>query len=338
VKDGPQYFEALIDSLSSISREASDTQPYLVEMQMDGIETCNVCGNTYNMGYAQIVNPLEDLTLNMHYVALHYLAHGCARYEGSENMGILLPTMVNAAVNGNGTAHWVEIDEDTDGDGLKDVEEAYFSLDPEEYDSDGDGVPDGPALAQAMHAIIDALPVGERADSVYRINHWARGTYTCLVCGEIVNMGFIEIVNPLNGESLDYLGFHTLHFMSHGSFATDRPEVEERPDPRLIDQALGSPAYVPERPPVPQVLQVFPSPFVERTRIVCNLPAPAALKVSIHDVLGRKVMAFPPARSAKHELVWDGTDSDGHRLPPGVYFVHLDLGGADLSKKVMLLR
>jgi hypothetical protein len=338
VQDGPQYFEGLIASLTSISRTPSDTEPYLVEMQMDGVETCDVCGNTYNMGFVQLVNPVEELTVQMPYVALHYLAHGSASYRGSENMGHLLPTVVNTALNGDGTSHWIEVEGDTDGDGLKDAEEAYFSLDPGNYDSDGDGVPDGPALAQAMHAIIEGLPREECPDSVYRIEHWARGIYTCLACGEIVNMGGIEIINPMSDDEPVWLSYINLHFMAHGSFANDRPWLVERTDPMLIDQVLGSPAYVPGKPPLPQILKVFPNPFVERTRIVCNLPRAATLRVTIHDVTGRQVEEFGPVSASKHEVFWNGTDREGRRLAPGTYVIRLDLDGITLSKKVLLLK
>jgi hypothetical protein len=338
VKDGPQYLEGIICSLSSISREVSDSEPYMIEHPMDGTETCNVCGNTYDMGHVELVNPLEDLTVDVHYVALHYLAHGSATYVGSYNVGDLLPTVVNSVVNGDGSSHWIEVEGDSDGDGLKDEEEAYFSMDPDRYDTDGDGVPDGPALARAMHAILDALPREEHPDSIYRIDHRAKGTYRCLVCGELVNMGCTDITNPETGETLEWLDFLTLHFMSHGSFATDRPELVGRVDPRLIDQVLGSPAYIPGWPPARQVLQVFPSPFVHRTRIVCSLPKPGALKVTIHDAAGRQVMEYPPVWSARHEILWDGTGRDGCRLAAGAYFIRLDLGSITLSKKVLLLR
>jgi hypothetical protein len=89
---------------------------------------------------------------------------------------------------------------------------------------------------------------------------------------------------------------------------------------------------------VPQVLQVFPNPFVERTRIVCNLPKAATLRVTIHDVSGRQVEEFAPVRSSEHEVFWNGTDREGRRLAPGTYFIRLDLGGVTLSKKVLLLK
>ena len=337
VKDGPQYFENLVASLTTISRTPKDTQPYMVEMQTDGIETCDVCGNTYNMGFIELVNPMEELTVDIPYVALHYLAHGSASYRGSYNMGQLLPTVVNTVLNGDGTSHWIEVEGDTDGDGLTDAEEAHFNLDPEDYDSDGDGVPDGPALAHAMHAIIEGLPREESADSVYRTEHWARGIYTCLACGEIVNMGGIEITNPMTGDDPVWLSYINLHFMAHGSFGNDRPWLIERSDPVLIDQVLGSPAYVPVKPSSAQILRVFPNPFVERTRIVCNLPREATLSVTIHDVSGRQVEEFGLVSASKHEVFWNGTDREGRRLAPGTYFVRLHTSGITLSKKVLLL-
>jgi hypothetical protein len=126
--------------------------------------------------------------------------------------------------------------------------------------------------------------------------------------------------------------------MAHGSFANDRLWLVERADPRLIDQILGSPSYVPVNPPVKKVLQVFPNPFVEETRIVCNLPKAAALSVTIHDVSGRQVAEYGLVSASKHEVFWNGTDRDGRRLAPGTYFIRLHTGGITLSKKVLLLK
>jgi flagellar hook assembly protein FlgD len=34
---------------------------------------------------------------------------------------------------------------------------------------------------------------------------------------------------------------------------------------------------------------------------------------------------------------WDGSDSSGRRLPPGVYFVRMEIEDLNLSRKVVLL-
>ncbi len=338
VKDGPQYLEGVVASLTNISREVSDTEPYMIEMQQDGVETCSICGNTYNMGFVQLVNPMEDLTADIPYVALHYLAHGCPSYDGSINDGRLLPILINTVINGDGTSHWLEVEGDTDGDGLTDDEEAYFALDPNNCDTDGDGTPDGPALAQAMYDIIDGLPREASADSVYRLDTLFKGVHCCLICGECVNMGYTDIINPQTGDSLNYLGLINLHFMEHGSFSSDRPYEYGRSDPRQIDQVLGSPSYVIGEPVVRHSLRVFPNPFMHKTRILCQLPQPATLRITIHDVLGRQVLEYRPGRAARYEFFWDGTDGSGRKLPAGVYFVRFDLANTSLSKKVLLLR
>jgi hypothetical protein len=126
--------------------------------------------------------------------------------------------------------------------------------------------------------------------------------------------------------------------MRHGSFSSDRPYEYGRSDPRLIDQVLGSPSYVIGEPAVRHSLRVFPNPFTHKTRILCQLPQPAALRITIHDVLGRQILEYEPGRVAKYEFFWDGTDGSGRKLPAGVYFVRFDLANTSLSKKVMLLR
>ncbi len=336
IKDGPQFFEDLLDSLKSISREVSDTEPYMLEIPMDGVETCDICGNTYNMGFVEIVNPLEGITLRAPYISLHYLAHGSAAYSGSENTGRILPTVLYTVLNGTDTSHWRDVEDDTDGDGLRDIEEECFLLDPDDPDTDDDGVPDGPALARAMFEIIDALPREERPDSVFRIDHPMRGIYTCLVCGEDINMGYTEIIDPVAGDSLS-VSFLNLHFMSRGSFETDRPDEVGRVDPRQIDQVLGSPSYTPP-PWVGGLLEVLPNPSVGKVRLICRLPEPARFTIGIYDITGRRIMEYASVRAARYEVVWEGTDSEGRMVPSGVYFVRLQFGAFALSKKVVLLR
>jgi hypothetical protein len=86
------------------------------------------------------------------------------------------------------------------------------------------------------------------------------------------------------------------------------------------------------------VLRVFPNPFVERTRIVCNLPQESTMSVTIHDVSGRQVTEYGLVRASKHEVFWDGTDREGRRLAPGAYFIRLHTRGITISKKVLLLK
>jgi hypothetical protein len=146
--------------------------------------------------------------------------------------------LLRTVLTGDGSAHWLPVEGDSDEDGLKDVEEDHFLLNPALKDSDGDGTPDGPQLAMTMAATIDALPEGPLPDETYVIHTYADGIYVCLVCGERVVMGSLEIVNPLAGQSI-HVPYYTLHFMRHGSFATDRPTICPRMDPRDIDVVIN---------------------------------------------------------------------------------------------------
>lgn len=337
VKDGPQYFENLIEALSQVSRMPSDTEPYLEEWMARGQEQCEICGQWFNMGMVILNNTKEGLSLQANYVAVHSLTHGSAVFDGTINEGRVLPVLLNTALNGDGQMHWLEIEDDGDGDGLKDIEESHFGLDSGLYDSDGNGVPDGPQLAGIMHDIIVGLPEGETPDTTYVVHNLTVGSYPCLICGEDINMGYMEIVNPRNGTSVS-LPYYNFHFMEHGSFETDRSDIYARIDPRDIDAVIDASAHVPQGPVEASPVQVFPNPFTEKTRVVFNLPVAAAVDVNVFDVNGRSVLSKRTEAEKKTEFFWYGRDAEGNDLPPGVYFFRFDFDGTTLTRKVMLLR
>jgi hypothetical protein len=337
VKDGAQYLEDIMDSLATIPRQVCTDRPYMLEWQMDGVDVCSVCGSVVNMGHVEVVNPVEGITLEIPYMGLHWMAEGSPLYDGSANTGSIPATVLHAILNGDGSSHWLEAPGDTDGDGLTDSEEAYFGTDAGAYDTDGDGIPDGVEIAKAMHAIIDAIPVGARPDSLYRVDHLFKGVYQCMICGKHSNMGWTQIFNPQNGRDV-IVPFQTLHFMSKGSFETDIPSIFPRVDPCGIDSVIGPLTNVAGdvRPTFP--FQVFPNPFRHKTRIVLSLPSGAKADVAVYDILGRKVLDLASGEGPTAEFTWDGTNSDGNTLPPGIYFVRFRSGDLTFTRKVMFLK
>jgi hypothetical protein len=338
VKDGPQFVEGLLEALSMLPREVTPDGPYLSETLFHGVETCEVCGDVFNMGYVTVTNPLEGISLDIPCVALHYLAHGSTSYNGTVNDGRVLPILLQTALNGDGTAHWLAIEDDTDGDGLKDEEEAYFDCDPAVSDTDADGTPDGPQLAMVMHDAIALLPEGPHPDSTYVLHNLTCGIYQCLTCNEDINMGFMDVVNPQTGASVQ-VPYYNFHFMQHGSFATDRPTLYPRIDPRDIGGVIGlsSGGWVPGTPQAPAALKVFPNPFRGQVYISWNVPAVPGMRVAVYDARGRRVRDISSELASGKSAVWDGTDSEGERLTPGVYFCKVELGEITLSRKVVLL-
>jgi hypothetical protein len=337
-KDGPELAARMVDILGGLPREEREDGPYVIENYARGVESCDICGTDLNMGYVQVVNPVEGLSLDMPFMALHFLAHGSHVYRGTLHDGRVLPVLLRTVLRGDGSSHWLEVEDDSDGDGLKDDEEACFSLNPAIKDTDGDGVPDGPGLATMMHQIIDGLPEGPLPDTTYIVHNFTWGVYQCLVCGEDINMGYMDIVNPQAGTSVA-VPYYNLHFMQSGSFSTDRPELYPRIDPRRIDEVLGvgSHASAPRVPAALAPMLVYPNPFTKSTAIVCSFTEIEGVELAIYDVAGRQLMDLTPRLSAGTELVWDGKDSGGMRLSPGAYFCKLKVGDVILTRKIVLL-
>ncbi len=87
-------------------------------------------------------------------------------------------------------------------------------------------------------------------------------------------------------------------------------------------------------------LRASPNPMRGSTRLNFNLPTASALRLSIHDVSGRKVAELFDGRRevGDHHLDWDGRDAAGRVLVPGVYFARLFDGRSVTSSKLVLLR
>jgi hypothetical protein len=90
-----------------------------------------------------------------------------------------------------------------------------------------------------------------------------------------------------------------------------------------------------------QLLPNWPNPFGVGTTIHFDL---AGLKeqpaqIAAYDVSGRLVKTLVRGSFApgSYEARWDGTDAQGARLAPGVYFLKLETPGATDSRKVVLL-
>jgi len=342
LEDGAQVAEELVTALGTLPREPRDDGPYLIEHKLKGLETCATCGEQMNMGWVEIVNPLEDITLELPFISLHYLAHGSLGYSGDVHpFGRTLPTVLASVLNGDGGAHLMPVAGDSDSDGLTDAEELDLGLDPIIADTDGDGILDGPDTATFLHDIVAGLPEGPLGDLKYVIHYQALGIYQCLVCGEQINMGFMEIVDPVRGISTD-LSYYNDHFMAHGSFSTDRPGLYPRKDPRELVYVLEASVAGEEEVSTPSaaVLTNVPNPFTASTEITITLPEEQDVKLVIFDAAGRKVREVfaGEATRGKNTYRWDGRDASGRSLASGVYFCKLKFGSYALTRKMLKVR
>jgi hypothetical protein len=86
---------------------------------------------------------------------------------------------------------------------------------------------------------------------------------------------------------------------------------------------------------------VSPNPF-RATATVTHETATTAVRtrIAVYDVSGKvvRVLTDAPARPGRHEVTWDGTNEDGHRVASGVYFFALESGEVQDRQSVVLLR
>ncbi|HMB67947.1 MAG TPA: FlgD immunoglobulin-like domain containing protein, partial [bacterium] len=81
-------------------------------------------------------------------------------------------------------------------------------------------------------------------------------------------------------------------------------------------------------------------PVRERAEFRLELPATAAVEVTVHDVTGRRVATLVRGErtAGSHRLDWDGRGPDGRRATAGIYFVRVRTAGLFDTHKVVLLR
>lgn len=100
------------------------------------------------------------------------------------------------------------------------------------------------------------------------------------------------------------------------------------------------PGYTPPPPPTIEALhvRVYPNP-AQFPAIGLDLKLEgnaSAYSGAIYDLVGRVVHRF--SADGNGHVVWDGRDTDGQRVRPGVYFVRVHGGGHEGSARVVVLR
>ncbi len=92
-------------------------------------------------------------------------------------------------------------------------------------------------------------------------------------------------------------------------------------------------------------LAAWPNPFVDRLTVRSAVGNDAGTKnvrvtLGLYDVGGRLVRVLEQGahRAGEVETIWDGRASQGHAVPPGVYFLRLDTGESSQSVKVVRVR
>ena len=183
----------------------------------------------------------------------------------------------------------------------------------------------------------------------------------------LTNSGRSLLLNAADSAQLDSLTYdpdwHVSDVLSTDGVALERVSTtassveatnwtsSAHPDggtPGAVNSVYLPPGAAPPKTTNEAHVHVAPSPFsIERdtaTRIRYELDGPRSLRVEIYDAHGRPIRTVTKARrtAAQGELLWDGRDDDGRRVPVGIYViwfeaVDADGGHVDVVKKTVVL-
>jgi hypothetical protein len=93
------------------------------------------------------------------------------------------------------------------------------------------------------------------------------------------------------------------------------------------------------RPPGFCLFRNYPNPFNAETAIRFNLPFSCDARLSVYDILGRKVRDFRTFYQAgTHIIIWDGRNSAGEEVASGIYLYRMLAGNYRDTKKMLLIR
>ncbi len=129
----------------------------------------------------------------------------------------------------------------------------------------------------------------------------------------------------------------TIRFTPRSSGARRAQVVIGSDDPRgpAILTLSGNAITIPDF----TLRQNTPNPFRAGTAIGFDLPRAANVSLRVFDMAGRmvRVLAEGAWPFGRHEVKWDGGDSRGHKLPPGIYLSRFETGGYRATKRLVML-
>jgi hypothetical protein len=86
--------------------------------------------------------------------------------------------------------------------------------------------------------------------------------------------------------------------------------------------------------------RVMPNPFRTSTSIGFQLPADARTTLQIYDLQGRvaRTLVNGVIAAGEHRVTWNGTDDQGRRVDPGVYFARLASGPERVVRRMIFVQ
>jgi len=146
--------------------------------------------------------------------------------------------------------------------------------------------------------------------------------------------------NPNNPPQLVIAGESTTDemFLVYFHYLPYEPGDELLNLDSLLSLPLGI-AHDPKKDDVAQVLTAYPNPFSDGTTFQYYLNADAEVTLQIIDVLGRTINTVSLKQTRGLQTYhWKGDDTGGNQVKNGLYYFHLKIGGALVSKRTVISR
>jgi hypothetical protein len=152
--------------------------------------------------------------------------------------------------------------------------------------------------------------------------------YNCGIANNAITYRTVGTSFELGGL-IDGIGVSTkmilldsiMHF-----FGIIHTSVEETNEPNVISQGL----------------KIYPNPFTNH--LIINVPksslANSHSTIRIYDATGKLVRSFSASsvvRKASSNIIWDGKNESGVKLPAGVYFIDVNIENQRLTKRAVLV-
>jgi hypothetical protein len=83
-----------------------------------------------------------------------------------------------------------------------------------------------------------------------------------------------------------------------------------------------------------------PNPFNTSTKIKYGLPFPSKVELSVYDITGQDVRKLFDGKQEEgyYEIIWNGRDDRGRKLPSGIYFYRLETEQTNLIKQIIITK
>ncbi|MBS3768490.1 MAG: T9SS type A sorting domain-containing protein [Candidatus Cloacimonetes bacterium] len=122
---------------------------------------------------------------------------------------------------------------------------------------------------------------------------------------------------------------------------------EEFTNPYPDYHSTGGAAWIPSPSEVEifnqqnSLYQIVPNPFYDKTNISFKLKKSGRINLNVYNLKGQlvKSMINKNFEEGSHSTEWDGTNSNGKKIPAGIYFFQLNLNDErTIIKKAILLK